>query len=541
LTRKLWLSVAMIVVGGGLLVTSGFASPSGAATSKAGKTGGTLIYDIDPGTNFQFMDPQISYYSLDWTVLQATCVKLLNWPDTSGPKGAQLQPEAATGFPKVSNGGKTYDFTVSVPWTKFYPGNEAVTANSFKAAFDRITDPKVQSPASQFTDDVASYKVQGSHFIVTLKKPSPDFLARIGMEFFCAVPANLAHDPNGVDTPPMAGPYYIADWKKGTSLVIKRNPNYKGKRPHNLDGITFNIGPSLDATLLRLRNGDADLGGVPTSAYATLGSEFGVNKANGRFHVEHAMSTWYLGLNHDRPLFGGGGALGNVPLKKAVNYALDRHALIIQRGAYSGKRTDQILPPNMPGFKEADLYPTVKAPNFKLANQLAKGHTADGKAVLYTFSSSYGPLWAQIVQFDLKQIGVDVSIQSFPRAVQIDKIETKGGEFDIGINGWGADYADPYDFLNVLLDGSKLQASNNVNISYFNNPAYNKKMLQASALAGASRFKTYGQLDIDLMKNAVPLAPILNGNNRYFTSDRVGCWTMQSVITVPNLAALCLK
>ena len=343
-----------------------------------------------------------------------------------------------------------------------------MTAQSFKNAFDRIADPKMQSPATQFTEDVANTQVKGNHFIVNLKKPGPDFLARIGMEFFCAVPNGLPHDPNGVEEPPMAGPYYIADWTKGKSLTMKRNPNYKGKRPHNVDGINWVIGNSPDATQLRIQNGDADLGGIPTAAYAGIAKQYGVNK--GRFFVQPAMSTWYLGLNHDRPLFKTGGAHGNVDLKKAINYALDRHALIIQRGAFSGKRTDQILPPLMPGFKDADLYPTIKQPNFAKAKQLAQGHTGNGEAVLYTFAETYGPLWAQVVQFDLKQIGLDVKITPFPRSVQIGKIETRGEAFDIGINGWGADYADPFDFVNVILYGPSLQAANNVNISYFERP-----------------------------------------------------------------------
>jgi peptide/nickel transport system substrate-binding protein len=527
----------MAAVGGALLVTAGFASPSGAATAKATATGGTLNIDWD--TDFQYMDPQLSYYQLDWTVLQSTCVKLLNWPDVNGPKAAQLQPEAATGFPKVSNGGKTYDFTVSVPWTKFYPGNQAVTANSFKAAFDRIKDPKMQSPASQFTDDVTSYRVSGNHFIVNLSKPAPDFLARIGMEFFCAVPTDLPHDPNGINTPPMAGPYYIASWDKGKSLVMKKNPNYKGKRPHNVDTVNWTIGNSLDATQLRIQNGQTDYGPIPVASYASVASQYGVNK--GRFIVQPAMSTWYLGFNHDRDLFKQGGSHGNVGLKKAINTALDRHALVIQRGAYSGKRTDQLLPPLMPGFKDADLYPTVKQPNFKLAAKLASGHTGNGKAVLYTFSSSYGPLWAQVVQFDLKQIGIDVEVQQYPRAVQISKMETKGEPFDITINGWGADYADPYDFLNVLLDGSKLQAANNVNVSYLNYKDINGQLAQAAALSGASRLNRYGNLDVQVMKDVAPYAPILNGNSRFFLSARYGCFTYQPVIAVPNLAAACIK
>jgi peptide/nickel transport system substrate-binding protein len=529
----------MLAVGAALLVTAGFASPSGAAVAKKGATGGTLNIDWD--SDFQFMDPQLSYYQLDWTVLQSTCVKLLNWPDTNDAKAAQLQPEAATGFPKVSNGGKTYDFTVSVPWTKFYPGNQPVTANNFKAAFDRIKDPKMQSPASQFTDDVASYSVKGNHFIVNLTKPAPDFLARIGMEFFCAVPTDLPHDPNGVTTPPMAGPYYIASWDKGKSLVMKKNPNYKGKRPHNVDTINWTIGNSPEATQLRIQNGQTDYGPVPPTAYASIAAQYGVNKTNGRFIVKPAMSTWYLAFNHDRDLFKQGGAHGNVQLKKAINTAIDRHAMVIQRGAFSGKRTDQLLPPLMPGFKDANLYPTVKQPNFTNAKKLATGHLGSGKAVLYTFSSTYGPLWAQTVQFDLKQIGLDVEVQQYTRAIQISKIQTKGEPFDLTINGWGADYADPYDFLNVLLDGSKLQAANNVDVSYLNYADINKQLQQASALAGASRLSKYGALDVSVMKDVAPYAPILNANSRFFISAHYGCFVYQPVIGVENLAASCVK
>ena len=58
---------------------------------------------------------------------------------------------------------------------------------------------------------------------------------------------------------------------------------------------------------------------------------------------------------------------------------------------------------------------------------------------------------AQIVQFNLKQIGLNVNSHLFARAVQIDKEGTRGEPFDITSEGWIADYADPYDFINVLL------------------------------------------------------------------------------------------
>ena len=33
--------------------------------------------------------------------------------------------------------------------------------------------------------------------------------------------------------------------------------------------------------------------------------------------------------------------------------------------------------------------------------------------------------------------------------------QSSGEPFDVTVEGWGADYADPYNFLNVLLDGGR--------------------------------------------------------------------------------------
>ena len=53
------------------------------------------------------------------------------------------------------------------------------------------------------------------------------------------------------------------------------------------------------------------------------------------------------------------------------------------------------------------------------------------------------------------------------------------------------DYPDPANFINVLLDGRRIQADNNVNESYFNNPKYNARMDKAYGLAGQARLTAY--------------------------------------------------
>ena len=146
----------------------------GAASAKSqhSSAGGTL--NVDLTTDVDYTDPALSYLSTGWELEYATCLKLMNYPDANGPRASQLIPEAAAGFPKVSNNGKTYDFTINTGFTKFSNG-QPVTAASFKAVFDRLADPKMQSPSGAFMSDivgssktpVSGVRAKGNHLIIT--------------------------------------------------------------------------------------------------------------------------------------------------------------------------------------------------------------------------------------------------------------------------------------------------------------------------------------------------------------------------------------
>jgi ABC-type oligopeptide transport system substrate-binding subunit len=536
LRRKLSLSLVLLIV-------STLATFTAGAVAKSGAQGGTL--NIDLATDVDYTDPALAYFTPSWEIEYATCLKLVNYPDANGAKGSQLIPEAAVGFPKISNTGKTYDFNVKVGFTKFSDG-KPVTAANFKAAFDRNADPKMQSPSLAFFSDivgadrspVAGVKVKGSHLIINLTRQAPDFLARMAMPFFCAIPTNLARDPNGALALPSAGPYYISDRVPNKSITVKKNPNYKGKRPHNFNQFSYTIGNSQDATYLRVQQGATDYaaGGIPPASYAEAAQKYGINK--GQFWVKPIVGMSYLAFNHDRPLFKG--APGTA-LAKAINYVIDRKAMLAQGGYLAGQRTDQILPTSLPGYRDAALYP-LKGPDITTAKKwAAKAGIKDGQAVeYYTSNRGSAPLVAQILQYNLKQIGLNMNSHLFARAVQIDKEGTRGEPFDITSEAWQADYPDPYDFINVLLDGGLIHDSNNNNVAYFNDPKYNKQMRDAALLSGPNRYKTYGSLDISMMNNNPPWAVRNVLNDRILLSSKVGCFVFSPIFTV-DLAAACSK
>jgi ABC-type oligopeptide transport system substrate-binding subunit len=554
--KKLWLSIAVAIVGAGLLVA---ASAAGTATktvpAKAGHAVAGGTFNIELSTDVDYTDPGLDYLSTGWELQYATDCKLLNYPDKNAPAGSQLGPEVAAGFPTISNSGKLYTFTIR-PGFKFNTG-QAVTAKSFADALNRDANPKLQSPAQPFMDVIAGadavingkassisgVKVSGNKLSIALTTASPDLLSRLAMPFFSAINPQLAAslDPNGVDAPAGCGPYYIAARTANKSITLKRNTFYKGTRPHNVNEIDYKIGNTLDVIQQNVDSGSTDYAaqGLNPQAWAPLAAKYGVNK--GRVWIKPYLGIRYLAMNNDRPLI-----KGNLALRQAVNWAIDRRALINQGGFGSGDRLTQILPPGMAGFRTcktgaAPCYPlNVTAATVKKAQSLAKGHTGDGKAILYTSNRGAAPLQAQIYQFNLKQIGLDVEVDQFARAVQIEKEGTRGAAFDFTTEGWIADYADPFDFLNVLLSGDSLHASNNNNVAYFNDPKYNKAMLSASRLVGSARYNTYGALDVDITKNAAPWASRATINDQIFVSARTGCFTYNPIYSV-DLAAICIK
>jgi peptide/nickel transport system substrate-binding protein len=216
--------------------------------------------------------------------------------------------------------------------------------------------------------------------------------------------------------------------------------------------------------------------------------------------------------------------------------------MVRQHGFLAGARTDQILPPGMPGYKDWSIYPLggVNAAAIAKAKALAAGNTRGGNVTFYGFNSSFGPAVSQVIQYNLKQIGLNVDIKLFDRVVQTEKAGTRGEKFDMLLNGWGADYVDPYDFLNVLLEGTRIQQTNNQNLSYFNDPAFNKRMIEAGRLSGDKRNAAYAVLDRDLSKVGAVLGYV-NTNGRYYVSSSTGCFSSNPVHGTLNLTVICKK
>jgi peptide/nickel transport system substrate-binding protein len=532
--KGLWFTAPLCL----LAVVAFAASATGSAAGSAKRSiVASVLHVTADNTDVDHSDPGLAYGVLSWQIEYETCLPLLGYSDLGGKTvDSAVTPISATGMPIVENGGKTYVFTVRSGF-RFSDG-AALTATNYKYAIDRDASTTLLSPVDGFMLDVKGWQngtvgngvsgvtASGSTLTIRLTKPDGSLIPKLAMPFFCPIEKAPPFFVNGawVDSEitvpyPAAGPYYMAARDVATDIVLKQNPYYSGGRPRMASTIVIDMNTSTSQAYAGVSAGTyaADLNGNPNPATnLQLSKQFGINES--RFWVHPELETTYLAMNTARKIF------KSVGVRKAVNYAIDRPALIKIGGYLSGSPTVQVLPkPLTGGIFSTKLYPT-KPPGpkqFRIARKLSDDCGLGHKGRLTFFHGASAPAiqTAAVISYDLREMGC--------RKVNSVPVGGYGpgpdySTMDIMTAGWQDDYPDGYDFMHILLDGRTIRQNNNNDLSYFDNKAFNKKLDQANTLTGAPRNKAFGRLDQWVMKNYAPWAPIENTNVVDYLSPNAG-------------------
>lgn len=458
-------------------------------------------------------------------------------------------PEVAAGFPRVSEDRKTQ--TIQLKRTYRFHTGEQITAANFVAAFNRDANPKLQSPAvsagylneivgakaviSGKARTISGVKAVGPYTLeIRTTQPLQDLAARLTMPFFCPIatdtPMREINDPLG------SGPYYIASRVRNRQIVLERNSFYRGPRPANVGRVVWSIGIGHEVCqrkVLRIEIDHCVSRGLTSAADREIASKYGINRPGGQLFFNPLLQTFYFAFNHDRPAFRG---QGQIPLKQAINWALDRRTLVHAAGFVAGKPTDHILPPAL--TRAETIYST--GPSLAKARALlAKARSKPQRLILYAPNQYFFPAWARIFQRNLKRLGIDVvRYFSFPEVGRRAGIRRE--PFDIAVYAWSVDYADAVTFFGPLLSGNNLEPTGNQGLAHFNRPSYNREITRIDRLTGAARRRAWAELDVEMMRQDPPWAPIMNGTQCDFVSKSFGCYIFHPVRFL-DVAAACKK
>jgi peptide/nickel transport system substrate-binding protein len=225
------------------------------------------------------------------------------------------------------------------------------------------------------------------------------------------------------------GAFTWKQWNPGDSLTLARNPNYwKPGRPY-LDGVELRVIPQTQALLAALQAGQIEVAlGLAPKDVAALRS----NKSFETVVSDTHGASYYVGCNVDvKPL-------ERQQVRQAISFAIDRERIV--KEVFSGLGVAQSIPwpASSPAYDKAGAMRYHYDP--ERAKALLKAAGAEKFETTLAINSGLGPgsPMAQIVQFNLQQVGITTTTASFDAAQFIKKLA--GGTLPglwVNVHGFG--------------------------------------------------------------------------------------------------------
>ena len=210
-------------------------------------------------------------------------------------------------------------------------------------------------------------------------------------------------------------------------------PSTGGARTHHVARFVIDMGSDAATIVEQVKSGDIEVAGLGGPAWSPFVSElterYGVNKPGGHSSPCRGRSSGCSSSTRADP-----SSRRTRSCDKRSTSRSTAELLGASSAQQQPRRQTSTCRRSSPATATSDL--SAHRPDVKKAQQLAKGRTRSGKAVLYTVANPVGAAQAQIVKDNLSKIGLDVEIKEFPAPVLFGKLATLGEPFDIGWIGW---------------------------------------------------------------------------------------------------------
>jgi peptide/nickel transport system substrate-binding protein len=524
------------------------ATSSGASSSgyQSAHAGGTLhlVASTAGGT----LDPQVNYTLQYWQLYQATYDGLVSFQKVPGAASFDVVPDLATSMPKVTNGGKTYTFTLR-KGIKFSNG-QTVTVKDVQATFQRlfkVSNPNAGSwynvivgapaclttPATCTLSGGVVVNAAKNQVVFNLLQPDSEFLDQLAVPFGSIVPASTPGKDQGDVPIPGTGAYAFKSYNPNRALIMVRNPHFKvwsaAAQPQGYPNeIDETFGMTVESEVTAVENNQADwvFDTLPADRLQQLSTKYA-----SQIHVNSLTAIWYAPMNVNIAPF------NNLKARQAVNYAINKNSAVqLYGGKQLGTPTCTILPPGFPGYNSYCAYnskssATYAGPNLAKAKALVKASgTAGQKVGIVVTNDTVNEAVGTYIVGVLNSIGYKATLKPLSANIQFSYIQNTKNNVQISVSQWYQDYPAASDFLKVLLScsGFHKASDNSINIAGYCDKAVSAKMDQADALeiknpTGAN--KAWGQIDQQIMTNAAPWVPLFNPKLTDFISSKVGNYT----------------
>ncbi|MGQ4331889.1 ABC transporter substrate-binding protein [Streptomyces hayashii] len=470
------------------------------AQASAAKKGGTLKFGS--AQDADSWDTTRGYYGMMWNFARYYSRQLVTNKTEPGKAGAELTPDLATGLAKVSDGGKTYTYTLrdGVTWEDGKP----ITSKDVKYGIERVwaqdvlsggppylmqvLDPKgeYKGPYKDTSADKLGLKAietpDDKTIVFKLPQANSDFEEMLGLISASPVRQDMDTKAKYQLHPFSSGPYKFDSYSPGKDLTLVRNTAWKQAsdpvRKAYPDKITVKFFSDANQLDQRLLNGDLDLDltqtGMSPQGRTTALKQHKANLDNPvSGYIRYAVFPQSV-----KPF-------DNINCRKAVILGADHVSLQTARGGpiAGGDIGTNMLPPSVAGAEGQKYDP------YQLAGADKNGNAAKAKEALKACGQPNGfkttiavrnnkPVevaTAQSLQASLKKIGITAEIDQFDGSQTTgiigspSNVAKKG--YGIIIMGWGPDFPSVQGFGLPLWDSKYIQQSGNNNYALIKDKA----------------------------------------------------------------------
>lgn len=508
----LFVLVALVVVALGLVAAgcggSGTTTTGGGSgTTAAGDLAEDQTLRININTEPPSIDPNLG--------TDTTSVKVIN----SVFEGLTHVAYDGSVFPgiaekwEVSDDGLTYTFQLR--GTDKWSNGDVVTSQDFKDSWLRILDPATAADyaymlfvikgAEEFNagegkaEDVAIDATDPKVLKVTLVGQTPWFVPMMAHQSFFPIHKKTVDqfgdkwtEPENIVT---NGPFKLTTWNHESDILLEKWADHRLAPETTLEKIKMVMIVESTTGVAAFENGEIDVQeDLPVADMDRL-------KKLPEYTLFPMLGIYYYGFNVKHA------PLDKVEVRQALALAIDRQSVIDNVAKADQLPATSFTPKGMPGWdvynKSALLKPTADVETAK--KLLADAGFPEGaglpEIVIYYNTSEGHQAIATAIQEQWKQVGVKATLKNMEWKQYLDFVQNND-ETMVYRMGWVADFADAYNFLDVLRGGG------GNNYTRWTSDAFNKGLADAlQAADDNARYQIYSNME-QILEDEMPVAPI---------------------------------
>ncbi len=391
---------------------------------------------------------------------------------------------------------------------KFHNG-DTMTADDVYFSLQRSLDSPYSSGISEPIDHFE--KVDDMAVKCVLKHPYAPILNVMTNMTYSIVSKRAVEEAEsqGIDfgrNPCGTGAYKFVEWKSGDVLRLQRFDDYY-EGPAQIENLVYKLVPDASAGAIALEDG-------------TLDSYYLVSAADEE-HLKSLNHIAYVtcpGIGFHHITFNvTDGIFTDVRLRQAIAYALDRQEIVDV--AFDGKANVVNCPAPPAAFGYIEDFQWYEHDVEKAKQLMAEaGYPSGFDVVLSVQSSDVYLRPAQVIQEQLRKVGINVTLNKMDRAAYLQDVADKRN-FVFSSRMTTAAILEAEQVLSVRFHSSKIGGGKNY--SGYANPQVDSLLDQARKTSDdAKRLELYRQI-YEILKEDVPLIPTFSGDQAVFYNAKI--------------------